>query len=82
MSAPALWRTLALWRLLQWYVSSAFGTFSHILNIRTGLKRLRKVADVADNVFISFERKWYDGLLNRLVHIAMKRCGHLHVFGR
>lgn len=69
MSTPALWRTLALLWLLQWYISSTFGAFSHVLDIRTSLKRLRKVANVADNVLVALERKGYDGLLDRSVHV-------------
>lgn len=67
MSTPALWRALALGRLLQWYVSASFNAFLHSQDIRTGLKRLRKIADVADNVFISLEREWYDRLVDRSV---------------
>lgn len=73
MSTPALWWALSLWRLLQWYVSASFNAFLHSQDIRTGLKRLRKITDVAHNVFISLERKWYDRLIDRSVHIRREQ---------
>lgn len=73
MSTPALWRALSLGRLLQWYVSASFNAFLHSQDIRAGLKRLRKIADIADNVFISLEREWYDRLVYRSVRIRREQ---------
>lgn len=63
MATPALWRTLSLRRrLLQWD-ASPFYPLPHRLHIRTGLERLRKVADVADDILVSLERERHHRLL-------------------
>lgn len=79
--APALWRSLLLLLLLQWNASPRAISL-HGLHIRTGLERLGKAADVADDIHVTVERQGYYRLASESVIVRLsgeedRKCGGL-----